>query len=140
VSEMKVLLGYDGSPQADRALDWAASIALGAAGSAVTVISVLLTLDAAPAIADALDPHDSAAESRAELDRAVAKLTAKGVAAQPLLKTGKPAEEILDAADEGRFDVIVIGSRGKTAAARFLMGSVSERVVRHATRPVLVVR
>jgi nucleotide-binding universal stress UspA family protein len=140
VSEMKVLIGYDGSPQADRALDWAASIALGAAGSAVTVISVLLTLDAAPAIADAVDPHDSAAEHRAELDRAVARLKAKGVAAEPLLKAGKPAEEIIDAADEGRFDIIVIGSRGKSAAARFLMGSVSERVVRHATRPVLVVR
>jgi hypothetical protein len=71
---------------------------------------------------------------------AVARLKAKGVAAEPLLKAGKPAEEILDAADEGQFDVIVIGSRGKSAAARFLMGSVSERVVRHATRPVLVVR
>jgi nucleotide-binding universal stress UspA family protein len=140
VSNMKVLVGYDGSPQADRAIDWAASIASGAPGSEVAVIGVLVTLDAAPAIADALDPHDSAAKHRAELDRAVARLKAKGVAAEPLLKAGKPAEEILDAADEGQFDVIVIGSRGKSAAARFLMGSVSERVVRHATRPVLVVR
>jgi nucleotide-binding universal stress UspA family protein len=43
-------------------------------------------------------------------------------------------------ADAGSFDLIVVGSRGKSAAARFLMGSVSERVVRHASRPVLVVR
>jgi len=48
-----------------------------------------------------------------------------------------PIVPTMDSSDD---DVIVIGSRGKSAAARFLMGSVSERVVRHATRPVLVVR
>ena len=106
----------------------------------MTVISVAVTLDAAPPIADAVDPRDSVAEHRAELDRAVATLAAKGVAAEPQLKAGKPAEEILDAADAGGFDLIVVGSRGKSAAARFLMGSVSERVVRHASRPVLVAR
>jgi nucleotide-binding universal stress UspA family protein len=137
---MKILVAYDGSAEADRVLDWAADLARGAAGSSVTVISVAVTLDAAPPIVDAVDPHDSVAVHRAELDRAIASLAAKGIAAEPQLKAGKPAEEILDAADAGGFDLIVVGSRGKGAAARFLMGSVSERVVRHASRPVLVVR
>jgi nucleotide-binding universal stress UspA family protein len=137
---MKILVAYDGSSEADRALDWAADLARGGAGSSVTVISVAVTLDAAPPIADAVDPRDAVAEHRAELDRAIASLAAKGVAAEPQLKAGKPAEEIIDAAEAGGFDVIVVGSRGKSAAARFLMGSVSERVVRHASRPVLVVR
>jgi nucleotide-binding universal stress UspA family protein len=137
---MKILVAYDGSAEADRALDWAADLARGSAVSSVTVISVVVTLDAAPPIADAIDPRDSVAEHRAELDRAIASLRAKGVAAEPQLKAGKPAEEIIDAAEDGGFDVIVVGSRGKSAAARFLMGSVSERVVRHASRPVLVVR
>jgi nucleotide-binding universal stress UspA family protein len=137
---MKILVAYDGSTEADRALDWGASLARGAAGSSVTVISVAITLDASPPIADAIDPHESVAVHRADLDRAIAALSAKGIAAEPQLKAGKPAEEIIDAAEAGGYDVIVVGSRGKSAAARFLMGSVSERVVRHASRPVLVVR
>jgi nucleotide-binding universal stress UspA family protein len=137
---MKILVAYDGSAEADRALDWAAILARGTAGSSVTVISVVITLSAAPPITDAVDPHESVAEHRADLDRAVATLTEKGVAAEPVLKAGNPAEEIIDVADAGGFDVIVVGSRGKSAAARFLMGSVSERVVRHASRPVLVAR
>lgn len=53
---------------------------------------------------------------------------------------GKPAEEILALAEEVGAHLILIGSRGRTGLKRVLMGSVSEKVVREALCPVLVVR
>jgi len=55
-------------------------------------------------------------------------------------KTGEPASTILDVADEEYADLIVICTHGLGAAKRFLLGSVTDRVVHHATIPVLVMR
>jgi nucleotide-binding universal stress UspA family protein len=137
---MKILVGYDGSDEAGQALDWAASLAKGSEGSSVTVISIAPALEAAPPIADAIDPSSDAPKHRAQLDAAVARLKAAGVQAETVLRAGNPAEEILDMAEEKGFDIIVVGNRGHSSARRFLMGSVSERVMRHAVGPVLVVR
>ena len=52
---------------------------------------------------------------------------------------GKAAQAILQAAERLLADSIVLGSHGKGGAYRALLGSVSEEVVRHAHRPVLVV-
>ncbi|AEG15116.1 universal stress protein [Desulfofundulus sp. TPOSR] len=53
---------------------------------------------------------------------------------------GNPAEEICREAREGRYDIIIMGSRGLGEIRGYLMGSVSNRVVRHAPCPVLIVR
>lgn len=53
---------------------------------------------------------------------------------------GNPAQEICREAKEGRYDLIVMGSRGLGEIKGYLMGSVSNRVVRHASCPVLIVR
>ena len=52
---------------------------------------------------------------------------------------GNPADEILAEAQEREPDLIVVGRRGLSAPGRWLIGSVSDRVVRHAHAPVLVV-
>ncbi|MCQ1534763.1 universal stress protein [Methanosarcina sp. KYL-1] len=52
---------------------------------------------------------------------------------------GRPAEKILSFAEEQDMDMIVVGSLGKTDIERFLLGSVSEKVVRNTKVPVLVV-
>lgn len=53
---------------------------------------------------------------------------------------GNPAQEICREAKEGRYDLVVMGSRGLGEIKGYLMGSVSNRVVRHASCPVLIVR
>jgi nucleotide-binding universal stress UspA family protein len=53
---------------------------------------------------------------------------------------GKPAEEIMKAASKHRADLIVMGAKGLGAIARFLLGSVSTRVVQYSSCSVLVVR
>lgn len=56
------------------------------------------------------------------------------------ISTGIPATEILREAKEGGYDLIVIGSHGRTGLAHTFLGSVAEKVLRHAPCPVLVVR
>jgi nucleotide-binding universal stress UspA family protein len=63
-----------------------------------------------------------------------------GVAVSFLIWEGEPGESIVDAAIAERADLIVVGSHGRGAVGRFLIGSVSDHVVRHAPCPVLVVR
>jgi nucleotide-binding universal stress UspA family protein len=137
---MKILVAYDGSDRGRSILDWAARLARDEVGSTVTVISVAVALEASPPIADAVDPSSSLEKHRAQLADAGAMLTAAGVEADTILRVGSPAEEIINAADDGDYELILIGSTGAHGAMRFLMGSVSDRVVRHASGPVLVVR
>ena len=56
------------------------------------------------------------------------------------IRTGAPVEAITSVARQTKVDLIVIGTHGRTGLKRVLLGSVAERVVRHAPCPVLVVR
>ena len=53
---------------------------------------------------------------------------------------GRPAERIVEAAKEGKFDIIIMGSRGMGGAREFFLGSVSHRVAIEAPCPVLIVK
>ncbi|SRR5215472_255372 len=137
---MKILVAYDGSETGRRTLDWAVRLAKDEAGSSVRVIGVAAALEATAPIADAVDPGSSLERRRSDLAEAAGTLAAAGIRADTVLKVGNPAEEIIGAGDESGADLILIGSTGAGRAVRFLMGSISDRVVRHANRPVLVVR
>jgi nucleotide-binding universal stress UspA family protein len=63
-----------------------------------------------------------------------------GTVTQAHLRTGTPAAEIVELAEELEVGLVVIGSRGLGGIRRALMGTVSDSVVRHAHCPVLVVR
>jgi nucleotide-binding universal stress UspA family protein len=56
------------------------------------------------------------------------------------VRTGDPFENIIEVADDHRVDLIVLATHGRTGLKRLLIGSVAEKVVRHATCPVLTVR
>ena len=70
----------------------------------------------------------------------IQKLVKAGFTAEPLCQIGKPEEEIMKAASKQHADLIVMGAKGLGAIARFLLGSVSTRVVQHSNCSVLVVR
>ncbi len=59
---------------------------------------------------------------------------------QSTVLLGSPAGEILRFAREGGFDVIVMGTHGRTGLKHLVLGSVAEQVVRHASCPVVVMR
>ena len=74
------------------------------------------------------------------IERSVQKLIKAGFTAEPLCQFGRPAEEIMKTAASYHADLIVMGAKGLGAIARFLLGSVSTRVVQHSNCTVLVVR
>jgi nucleotide-binding universal stress UspA family protein len=80
--------------------------------------------------------------SAAELDRRATEL--RSAIAVPIVtrtRTGWPGAEILAALDRDRsYDLVVMGSHGRTGLKRLVLGSVAEKVVRHAPCPVLIAR
>jgi nucleotide-binding universal stress UspA family protein len=74
------------------------------------------------------------------IEQSVQKLIEAGFTAEAVCQLGKPAEVIMKVASKHHADLIVMGAKGLGAIARFLLGSVSTRVVQHANCSVLVVR
>ncbi|MEZ5102505.1 MAG: universal stress protein [Thermoleophilia bacterium] len=134
---MRIVLGFDGSPVARLALERAASLA--GPGGHVAVVSALPTESPFLRPGIPFDEED-VAEQRRELDGAGALLRERGVEHSLLDPVGDPAETLCEVARERVADLIVVGSHGRGAAARALLGSVSSSVVHHAPCDVLVVR
>lgn len=75
-----------------------------------------------------------------ELELHAAKIVPDGVSLRTLLVEDTPAAAILRIADDVDADLIVMGTHGRSGFNRFLMGSVTERVLHETTRPLLTVR
>jgi nucleotide-binding universal stress UspA family protein len=74
------------------------------------------------------------------LERLVARARKSGARCEGMLVLGLPSDEILRVARRYRADLIVLGTHGRSGAARFFLGSVASRVVAGAPCPVLTVR
>jgi universal stress protein A len=79
-------------------------------------------------------------EARENLEAFAEELSNKGIKVQPYLRVGYPFDEIVLMANHFQVDLIIIGSHGRGAISRLLVGSTAERVVEHAPCPVLVVK
>jgi nucleotide-binding universal stress UspA family protein len=79
-------------------------------------------------------------DAEKQLQQGIRTLDRPGIEIAGAVRTGRPASTIVEFARESGCDLIVIGSHGRTGAARLVMGSVAEHVVRTAPCPVLVVR
>ncbi len=133
-----ILLCYDDSPEARRALERVAEIAA-ALPSRVTVVSVAETTSDARAFRAVADPIEAQAHARL-LEQALWYLSDHGVAAATAEPNGTAAESIVDVARELDADIVVVGSRRRSVVRRLLVGSVSSEVVAEAPCDVLVVR
>jgi nucleotide-binding universal stress UspA family protein len=140
----KILVPVDGSPHAKKALEHAITQAK-MTGSSITIMYVVHTrvygaaqeagfVTIAPLI------HDLEEYGKRVLQEAQATGQAAGVDTNTFLVHGLPADEIVKKAEIEKYDMIVIGSRGRTAAKSFLLGSVSNRVSHQAKCPVLIVK
>src|ERR1043166_8715348 len=78
--------------------------------------------------------------SSTQLARLSADLKKKRLRHRTLLKTGSPAQVIVDSAKSARADLIIMSTHGRTGLAHILLGSVTEKVVRGASCPVLTLR
>lgn len=136
----RVLVGVDGSQHSARALKFAAAVA--PEGDVVAMHVVHLSPEAYHLFAQADVSLDVAVERTA---RDVVSSTAElaGVAPErvtPMSAAGQTAECLLNECKTGDYDLLVVGSRGLSVIGELFLGSVSERVLRLAHNPVVVVK
>ena len=141
----KILLATDGSETSMRAANIAVSIGkkAGATVTAVYVVDVhrlaqLPGYAAMPGIKDNLMELMFKEGSEA-LEEVEDMARDAGVAYERVVAEGDPGEELLKLCRDPGFELIVLGTIGKSGLKRFLLGSVAEKVVRHSHVPVLVV-
>lgn len=135
-----ILVGVDGSPNADRALAWAVTEA-GLRQCVVRAMNVWTY----PYVGDIgyvpgarmLDAHELETEAKATLAHAVAKLPEGGPTIEPVVVEGRPAHRLLEEAEGA--ELLVLGSRGHGGFVGAVLGSVSHRCVSHAPCPVVVI-
>ncbi len=139
-----ILICYDGSPEAARAIDAAAAL-LGPRRAVVIDVLPWITPAESMAATSSFVPGTAfeelnEAEARRIADRGAEIARSAGFEAEP---RGELASStwlgIVDVADELDVPVIVIGSRGLTGVKKILDTSLSQQVAEHAGRPVLIV-
>jgi nucleotide-binding universal stress UspA family protein len=131
-----IVVGYDGSEGAHRALLRAAELARN--GTAVTVVSAV-PLDVTSLGPQPPEPSELVEHAR-QLDEALQLLKGSSIKARGVEAEGNPADVILEEARKVDADLVVVGTAGKNAVERFVLGSVSDKVVHRAPCDVLVVR
>ncbi|HET7341891.1 MAG TPA: universal stress protein [Methylomirabilota bacterium] len=143
------LVALDGSEHAAAAAAWLAQLPL----ESTTVVRLLGVVErprfpsTVPAMATAIvrEAIDQiVSERRAALlpalERAAGLFAGSVKSVEQRVVVGHPTDEIVRAAGESGVDLVVVGARGLGGLERLLLGSVSEGVLHHVARPVLVVR
>ena len=133
-----IVLGYDDTETAKRALDRTAELAQ-AFGARVTVVSVAPVLVGAAHGIGPIDPVEPPELHREQLSIAEAELNRRGIDAVSQLALGDPADTILEVAETAGADLIVVGSGHASFVSELLGTSVSGSVQRRAHCDVLVV-
>ena len=142
---MKLLVAVDGSKNSLRAVKYAAKLAhlLRTSSNKITLVSVHddTGLRHAKAFVGKAEVADYLRElSEKELRPARKLLKDDGIGYDMEIRTGHVAQEIIDCATAGGFDMIVLGSKGRGALADLLLGSVAQRVLANAKQPVVIVK
>ncbi|MBT9584200.1 universal stress protein [bacterium] len=138
----KILVPLDGSRAAEAALPLACALAALSHGELELVRCTLLPEDMGyPIAVPQLVMDGERQHCEAYLMNQVDQLKQTGLTCDfQVLDGGNAARRILEEAEHGHFDLIVLTSHGRTGLAHLMLGSVAEKVSRHAGCPVLIVR
>jgi nucleotide-binding universal stress UspA family protein len=135
-----IVVGTDGSPGAEAAVERAAEVARGT-GARVHLVTAYPDI---PSYRERIgssakrEPIDLQQVADSVLARAAGTLS--GIEVETHSREGDPAQVIADVADEQDADLVVVGDRGLTGLERFLLGSVSSKLSHHAPCSVMIVR
>ena len=141
----RILVPLDGSPRAERAIPVAARLARASGGSVVLLRAVSMHIEFWPSLV----PEPRLGQTVVDADLADTEKYLAGITTTPVLDGiptekvalfGPPASTILSVAHSSHADLIVLCSHGYSGMTRWVLGSVAEKVVRHAPIPVFVLR
>lgn len=142
----KILVPTDGSKQALKSLKYAIELAeqLKAEIILLSVIDksslIPQTISTSPNIIEPIEDFLKNA-AKAYLDESEKLCKKSGIPVKTVIRTGRPVDEIIKEAEKSSIDMIVIGSRGRSAVKAVILGSVAFGVINKETKiPVLVVR
>lgn len=148
----RLVVAYDGSPNAQRAIDFLTTLAPGLESHAVVVyvvhpVSLPASISRLPSHLRAQLRHAAHAESESRMrqaqtavDDVVARLESVGWAASGDIRVGAPVLSLLEAVEEHRADVLVAGARATEGLERILLGSVAAALLDRSQVPVLLAR
>jgi nucleotide-binding universal stress UspA family protein len=140
----RVVVGVDGSPHAEAALQWAIRMAKGMGLEVVAVFAIAPpvyfdTGFGAPTVPVEYDEKWRGEMKREFEDDWCKSLRDAGVRYRTVIEDGRAASVILAVAERENADVVLAGRRGRGGFAELLLGSVSHELVLHSKRPVLVI-
>jgi nucleotide-binding universal stress UspA family protein len=135
----KIMVGYDGSKPADKAVELAFSLAH-STDCKVLVFAVARPPEPATRVeVEAMldDAREHFEESFKRIKKSAQDL---GIELETAIAVGHPIQQIVHRAETDHIDLIILGRRGMSRFEKMLVGSTSEKVLRYAHCPVMVVR
>lgn len=137
----KILVAVDGSPESDKALDYAADLAK---ANKAELVVVNVAEDFCPAGVTEIDckvVRELAMKgAKATLAAALERVKPKGISTRGVIESGRPADVVDGIAQREKVDQVVVGSRGKHGARKLALGTVSGRIAEWSPVTVTIVR
>jgi len=134
----RILVGYDGSAQAEKAVDVAISLAE-SLDATVLVFAVARPPEPATSVELEAVLDDAREHYEQGLKGVKQKAQQHDVKLETDIAVGHPGEQIIHRAETDKIDLVILGRRGKSMFEKLIMGSTSARVLRYAHCPVMVV-
>lgn len=137
----KIMVAYDASPRSEKALQWAIQLAL-QLKSEMEIITVVTPPEFSTNI-DEIDEFYSDGDSHYIPALEESKIQAENAGILNVsykILHGHPAESIVRYASNGKFDLIVMGTRGMGGFKNLIIGSVAQRVMTYAEVPVTIIK
>ncbi|HKD81917.1 MAG TPA: universal stress protein [Candidatus Angelobacter sp.] len=135
----QILVGFDGSEQSRKAANTAISLA-----HCLDAKVLVLAVARPPEPATSVELEAVLDNAKEHFEAAFVPLRESAKNAEVEMETdiavGHPAEQIIHRAEQSKMDLIVLGCRGTSTFHRWILGSVSEKVLRYAHCPVMVLR
>ncbi|MFC3419543.1 universal stress protein [Salinicoccus hispanicus] len=134
-----ILLAIDGSENSQRASHEAAKLALDDVVN-VTILHVMDPDDTQKDVVRSTTERHLNKQKKDTLSSIIRFFDEQAVDHEYVIRRGLPARKIIEEANTGSYDVLVIGSRGLNIFQEMVLGSVSHKVAKHARIPVVIVK
>ena len=137
-----IVVGTDGSPGAEAAVQKVITLARGSSDVTVHLVCAYPGMSALERIGMTArtEPADLRGVAADVLARDERRFREAGFAVEKHAREGDPAHVIIDVATEKEADLIAVGARGTTGVRRFMLGSVASKLAHHAPSSLLIVR